>query len=169
MANKWIQLSNEEISFIKAAISPSVLDESVFPEKKKLLAKLSKAEVRIKISSAKGKGRELQYWVCRKISELTGLPYVQQDDQCLIHSREMGQQGTDIVLRGEAQTKFPFAIECKSTEEMSMLSFVRQAAANIKPGLDWLVVYRSKSLTRPVAVMDWDTLEKLWKQAQGRK
>ena len=76
----------------------------------------------------------------------------------------MGQQGVDIILRGQAQEQFPFAIECKSTESMSMTSYIKQAQANERPGADWLVVYRSKVLSSPVAIMAWDTLEKLWRK-----
>ena len=161
MANRWICLNDEEISFLTAAINP--LPENKFPEKKRILSKFSKTQKRISVQSAKGKGRELQKWVCERISALTGIPYNQQDDNCLIHSREMGQQGVDIILRGNAHEQFPFAVECKSTESMSMTAYIKQAQANEKQGIDWLVVYRSKVIKNPVAIMAWDTLEKLWR------
>lgn len=158
--NRWVCLTDEEISFVRAVISPDILPESKFPEKKALLKKLEKSQTRIKISSGKDKGRALQQWVCARIGNLVGIEYNQQDDNCLIHSREMGQAGVDVILRGEAQQRFPFAIECKSTESMNMTAFIRQAQEYQKPGLDWLVVYRAKALKNPVVIMAWETLEK---------
>ena len=70
-------------------------------ECKRLIKKLKNAQKTIKVSSRKGKGRGLQYWVCERIAGMFGINFVQSDDTCLVHSREMGQHGTDIVLRGE--------------------------------------------------------------------
>jgi hypothetical protein len=40
---------------------------------KKIISKLERAETKIKVSSAKGKGRGLQYWVCDRIAKMFGL------------------------------------------------------------------------------------------------
>lgn len=162
MTNRWVCLNDEEISFIQAVIKP--LSENLFPEKKRIINKFSKSQQTIKHQSAKGKGRDLQKWVCEKISALTKIPYNQQDDNCLIHSREMGQQGVDIILRGWVKEVFPFAIECKSTESMNMTAFIRQASANKTDKTDWLVVYRSRVIKNPVVIMAWETFEKLWRK-----
>lgn len=123
-----------------------------------LKKKCERALKPIKTSSAKGKGRNLQHWVCERISEITGIPYNQQSDSCLIHSREMGQAGVDIVLRGGADTMFPFAVECKSVENFSLYSSVDQAVKNERPQTYWLLVHKKKN-RNPIAIMDWNTFQ----------
>jgi hypothetical protein len=134
---------------------PSYIGES--PAYSSAKKKLERALRPIKVRSAKGKGRELQKWICRKISELLGIPYDQSDDQCLIHSREMGQAGVDIVLRGEALQQFPFSIESKSTESFSLVDAIKQAQNNKVLGTDWLVIHKRKSFNEPVVIMAWST------------
>ena len=52
----------------------------------------------------------------------------------------MGQSVVDITLRDEALQKFPFSIECKSTESINLRDFIQQAKSNQKEGTDWMVV-----------------------------
>ena len=134
----------------------------------KLIKKFENAEKKIKVSSAKGKGRGLQYWVCDRIAKMFGLEFIQSDDNCLVHSREMGQHGTDIVLRGKVFDDFPFDIECKSCESLSIPEWVRQARANKKENRDWLLVFKKQTIGHePLVVMEWDTFEKIF--LAGRK
>jgi hypothetical protein len=129
---------------------------------KQLKKACDRALTPIAVSSGKAKGRNLQQFVCTEIAELLGLEYKQVDDNCLIHSREMGQAGTDIALRGEAQKRFPFAVECKAVESFSMYSAIEQAQANTKEGLDWLLVHKKKN-NKPVAVLDWQAFKRIMK------
>lgn len=145
-------------SDIKKLVSLKEVPNNLKKRLEKLLSKKS-----IKISSRKAKGRDLQKWVCSKISELTNFPYDQSDDQCLIHSREMGQHGNDIILRGEALKKFPFSIECKNSETLNLLETIEQVQANQIEETDWLIVHKRKTLKTPIVIMDWDSLEKLYK------
>ena len=105
---------------------------------------------RIKPSSAKAKGRELQQWTCQKISDLLDIPWGKDE---LIASREMGQNGTDIRLIGEAQERFPFSVECKNQETWAIPQWIRQAQANQKKGTHWLLVAK-RNRTKPVVIMD---------------
>lgn len=131
-------------------------------ECKRLIKKFENAERKIKTSSAKGKGRGLQYWVCEKIAKLFGIEFIQSDDSCLIHSREMGQHGTDIILRGDIAEKFPFDIECKSCESLSIPEWVRQARANKKESRDWILIFKKQTIGHePLVVMEWETFEKI--------
>ncbi len=157
MATKYIPLSTEERAVLQQALSFC----AGAPEWDRLAKKLAKADQRIKISSAKGKGRGLQYWVCERISEITGIPYVQADDTCEIHSREMGQHGLDIVLRGEARKRFEFSVECKNQESLDLVGTVEQAMANEEKGRPWLIVHRRKALPKEIAIMEWKTLQEL--------
>ena len=131
----------------------------------RLIKKFENAEKKIKVSSAKGKGRGLQYWVCERIAEMFGIEFVQSNDNCLIHSREMGQHGTDIVLRGEIAESVPFDIECKSCESLSIPEWIRQARANKKENRDWLLIFKKHTLgSKPLVIMEWETFEKLFKK-----
>jgi len=160
MANKWINLSSIERITIEGALLNT--DKGDSKDREAIAKKLRKADKKIAISSAKGKGRALQQDICRKISTLIDIPFDNSDDSCLIHSREMGQSGVDVILRGEAQKKFPFAVECKSTEQISLRNFISQAKLNTKEGIEWLVVLRTKSLTEDIVIMSWETFEKLF-------
>jgi hypothetical protein len=114
---------------------------------------------RIKTSSAKGKGRELQKWVAEKISLLTGIPWGKDE---LIASREMGQSGVDVRLIGEALKKFPWSVECKRQENWSVPSWVEQAKKNEMKGTNWLLVMR-RSHKPAVVVLDADVFFDLLK------
>ena len=108
----------------------------------------------MKTSSCKAKGRKLQYWVAEKIAELLGVKFDQQDDLCPIHSREMGQKNTDVYIRNqEIASKFPFDVECKNTETVSLYKDVEQAKSNTKKGNQWLVVHK-KNNSKPVVILD---------------
>jgi hypothetical protein len=154
MADKWICLSDEDRKTLTELLEKGH-DDYVFEmaAKERLIKKLNPK--RIKIASAKDKGRELQKRVCRDLSGVLDLPYDQQDDQCLVHAREMGQAGVDVILRGEAYQRFPFDVECKNTEQLSLTSAVHQAQANCSSGRDWLVVFKARALADPVAILSW--------------
>ena len=124
---------------------------------KRIISRLKNAQKKIKVSSAKGKGRNLQYWVCEKIADMFGIKFNQSDDSCPIHSREMGLSGVDVILRGEIAQKFPYAIECKSCETLSLPQWIRQARNNAKYGKQYLLVIKKKSIGEPIVIMDWDT------------
>lgn len=117
---------------------------------------------RIKTSSAKAKGRSLQQWACQKISDLLGMPWGKDES---IASREMGQNGTDIRLVGEAQERFPFSVECKWQETWSVPAWIKQAKENTKKGTDWLLIMK-RSREKPVIVMDGEVFFELLKGVQ---
>lgn len=160
MASKWLQVSDAERALIKEAFDVSKMDE-YDPNVQKFIRKLDKADKRISVSSAKQKGKNLQFFVCDRISRITGVPYDQGDDHCLIHSREMGQAGTDIVLRGDAYAMFRFDVECKSTESLALMATVEQARANTTAGRNWLIVHKNKRLPQPIVILEWDAFEEI--------
>lgn len=132
-------------------------------ECERLIKKFQRAEKKIKVSSAKGKGRSLQYWVCERVAKIFNIEFEQSNDNCLVHSREMGQHGTDIIVRGKLYKKFPFDVECKSCESLSIPEWVRQARQNNKEGRDWLVVFKKQTIGgEPLVVMDFSCFEKLF-------
>lgn len=121
-----------------------------------IIKKLKKAFKPIKVSSRKGKGRKLQQQVCKDIARIFNIEYNQQDDNCLIHSREMGQQGKDVILRGIIQERLPISIECKSTEKLNLYKAIEQAKSNMtEEDKAWLVIHKKKN-SKPIAIMDWE-------------
>jgi hypothetical protein len=162
MANRWICLSDKEIDFLEMVAAAYPDHHTVNEKDLKVIKKLEKAQKPTKVSSRKGKGRGLQYWVCEQVARILNIPFDQQDDNCLIHSREMGQSGLDVILRRGAQKRFPFAIECKNVENFNLTAVIRQVISNTPEGLDWMVVRRCKAIPEPTVTILWSTFEKIW-------
>lgn len=113
----------------------------------------------IKIASRKGKARNLQKWIAKKISGLTGIPCGK--DQ-LIESREMGQTGVDVKLIGEAKKQFPFSIECKAQEKLNIHGAIKQAKENQMKGTSWLV-FSKRNNEKPIVTMDAEEFFNIYK------
>lgn len=124
---------------------------------------MEKKKRRITIRSSKNKGKRLQAWVCEKISEITGIPFNNQDDSCEIHSRDMGLNGVDCVLRGEAKILFPFDVETKNTETFNCYAAIEQAKANNESDRDWMVVHK-KNGSKPIVVIDAEVFFNIYKE-----
>lgn len=165
MSKKWVTIDGKDIDLL-IAVQNYAGKTAVGDALGSLIARLSKSQKKITTASAKAKGRNLQQWVCERISAITGIPYVQSDDQCEIHSREMGQAGIDVVLRGEALKRFPFSVECKATESLNLKDTVDQAKSNTYKNTDWIIVHRKKAIPEPLVIMSWDTFEKLVKKEE---
>jgi hypothetical protein len=120
--------------------------------KNKFIRKLSNkpTKQRIKIRSAKAKGRNLQKWTCNQIAKAINVKTGKDLD---IDSRPLGQSGCDIILRGKAKNCFPFSIECKFQEKWSIHNWIKQAKSNQKPNTSWLLVIK-KSKQNPVVIID---------------
>ena len=162
---KKLTLNKQEIQQLIFALDYVEEDAGNLTDKQiSLRKKLKRSLIPIKISSRKGKGRNLQKWVCKEISMLTSIPYKQSDDSCLIHSREMGQSGCDIILRGLAGQLFPFSVECKNSETLNLMKTIKQAKSNLKDLTDWMIVYKNKKLKRPVVIISWDCIMNLLKE-----
>jgi hypothetical protein len=123
----------------------------------------------MKTSSKKAKGRTLQYWVAGKIAELFGLTFTYADDLCPIKSRGMGQQGNDVFITdGTLYKDFPFAVECKNTESISLYAYIEQVKANAKADQPWLVVHK-KNRSKPIVILDAEEFFKIYKKTLERK
>ena len=131
----------------------------------RLIKKFNNAEKTIKVSSRKGKGRALQYWVCERIADIFGLQFVQSDDECLVQSRPMGQHSVDIILRGELKKKFPFSIECKAQETLNITEWIRQARENELPNTSWMLIFKKQTLgSKPIVCLDFETFLQYYKK-----
>lgn len=114
----------------------------------------------ISIASRKAKGRNLQQYVAKRISEITGIPWGKDER---IASREMGQAGTDVRLIGEAKKLFPFSIECKYQETWSVPAWIKQAKENWKKGTGWLLFMR-KNRHEEIVCMDAESFFKIYEE-----
>ena len=54
----------------------------------------------------------------------------------------MGDAGTDLKLSPAARKSFPFSIECKNQEALSVWQALAQAERNCKEGTDPALIFR---------------------------
>jgi hypothetical protein len=106
----------------------------------------------MKPSSCKAKGRKFQWEVAYKVGEVLAMP-VGYDEQ--VAPREMGQQGVDVRLTGEAYEKFKYDVECKNAETWQIPMWVNQARKNTKEGRQWLLCIR-KNKYKPMVILDME-------------
>jgi len=168
MASRTVKFDTTDLSLI-AEMGQMYLNEhedspGVSKQLQGIIRKCKNNAKTIKISSRKGKGRNLQMTVAEGISKVTGVPYVQSSDTCDIHSREMGLSGNDIILRGEALKRFPFSVECKCTESLNLTNTYEQVVANLVPGTDWLICHKRKSIPEIIVMLSWDVFKKIIKE-----
>lgn len=101
----------------------------------------------MKSSSARAKGRRHQQDVCKKLLEVSiGL---EKDD---IRSASMGAPGEDILFSPAARRQFPFSIECKNVEKLSIWSAINQARSNCNPVHTPAVVFTRNHETVHIAL-----------------
>ena len=99
----------------------------------------------MKTHSAKAKGRRLQQEVRDRLLEVSKL---HPDD---IRSTPMGSSGEDVMLSPAARKVFPWSIECKNVEKLSIWSAIEQARANAKDYTP-VVVFTKNHETTQVAI-----------------
>jgi len=78
----------------------------------------------VRTSSAKAKGRRLQQDVCKALQELGNL---HPDD---VRSQSMGAPGEDVMFSSAARELFPWSIECKNVEKLSIWKAIDQCREN---------------------------------------
>ena len=96
----------------------------------------------MKPRSAKNKGKRLQNKVRDLILEKFNI--LEEDD---VRSITMGDSGEDILLSPAARRLFPFSVECKSQEKLSIWSSLEQAAENSGDYPPVLIFKRNRSKT----------------------
>jgi hypothetical protein len=109
----------------------------------------------MKPRSAKNKGKRLQNKVRDLILEKFNSK-LEPDD---VRSITMGESGEDILLSPAARRVFPFSVECKSQEKLSIWSSLEQAEDNSGDHIPLLIFKRNRSKT--YAVLEFDELLKL--------
>ncbi len=117
----------------------------------------------ISVAARKAKGRKLQQWTCRRISEITGYEWGGNGDDKPIESRPMGQSGTDVRMESHIRKLFPFSVECKSQESWGVHEWIKQAKENQTQDTDWLLIAK-RSREKPIVFMDADTFFRIYEQ-----
>lgn len=103
-------------------------------------------------ASAKAKGRRLQQWVLHTLQTFFGW----NDDDARVAI--MGESGVDVPLISErAREQFPFSIECKNTERISIWDAIAQAEANAREGTIPMVVFK-RNRSKTYAVVEFERL-----------
>ena len=108
-----------------------------------------------KTRSAKAKGRRLQNQVRDLLLE-TFKDELEPDD---IRSITMGDSGEDILFSPVARKLFPFSVECKNQERLSIWEALIQAEDNSGKHAPLLIFKRNRSKT--YAVLEFKELLKL--------
>ena len=88
-------------------------------------------------ASRKNKGRRAQTAVVKRILET--FPLSESD----VRSNPMGCTGEDVWLSDRAQAFFPYAIEVKNTEKISIWEALKQAESPNRKGTPLLVFTRN--------------------------
>jgi hypothetical protein len=109
--------------------------------------------------SAKNKGARWQKKVAQYVSDLTGVPVEKDGD---IEPRQMGQSGSDIIIRGRARELFPYGVECKNVEKLSIWNALDQANENCREGERPLMFF-TRNRTNEYVAMEVETFMKIYK------
>jgi hypothetical protein len=109
----------------------------------------------MKTRSRKNKGKRLQNKIRDLILE-TFKDELEQDD---VRSITMGDSGEDILLSPVARKLFPFSVECKNQERLSIWDALTQAEDNSGKHAPLLIFKRNRSKT--YAVLEFEELLKL--------
>ena len=125
---------------------------------------MPKKKRKITIRSAKNKGKRFQNWIAEQFSNISGIPWGQDED---IESRQMGQGGVDIIFRSDAKKLFPYSIEAKNCERWSVPAWINQAKNNQGKNTDWLL-FITKNRYDKVVVMDAKLFFKLIKKEKQK-
>ena len=103
-------------------------------------------------ASRKAKGRKFQQQVRQDLIDRLD---IHEGD---ILSTAMGQAGCDLYLSPAARARFPFAVECKHQETISLPTWWRQCTRNAAAeGLAPLLILK-QSRREPLAVLRWTDL-----------
>lgn len=108
-------------------------------------------------ATRKAKGRVFQQQIRDDIAFMCDIDLVD------IKSTGMGQAGCDIYLSAAARERFPFGIECKAQDTLSIPAWLKQTKTNaVKEKLLPLLLFKMSNFekNRPgvYAVIEWDLL-----------
>jgi hypothetical protein len=114
------------------------------------------------VASRKQKGRKLQQYIVQKI--LHSFPTLTERD---VRSISMGVPGEDIQLSEVAFNAFPYAVESKAQESLSIWAALEQTETNTRKGIPLLVFKRNRS--KVYCCLDFNNFLKLIQETQVLK
>ena len=162
-----INLDKKEKALLKECLENEInsMKASLFGQDMELTTERDKREKNIQKLIKKITRSETPLKVCERIASLFNIKFDQNDDDCPVHSREMGQHGTDVITRGKVKKLFPFSVECKCCENLQIPQWIEQARSNVEKNKSWLLVVKKKSIgQKPVVIMEWESFEELMKE-----
>ena len=115
----------------------------------------------MKPQSAKAKGRRLQQQFRELLIEELD---IHPED---IESRSMGAGGEDLIMARAAREKFPYSIECKNVEKLTVGEAYKQAEENSKDYEP--VVVMKKNNHKTLVVIDAEHFVKIHKDSNLSK
>ncbi len=113
--------------------------------------------------SAKAKGRRLQDQVAREITDTLCLP------EGVVRPAIMGESGCDIKIERSHRREFPFNIECKNQERLSIWAAIDQARINSSEPFTIPVVVFKRNRSDIWAALPWDAFLELVKNGLLRR
>jgi hypothetical protein len=112
---------------------------------------------RISAASAKQKGRLCQQMVRDAI--LVAFPKLTERD---VKSTSMGASGVDVQLSEAAVKVFPYAVETKNCEKLSIWAAFKQAESNRTKDTDPLLVIK-RNREEPLVILRFTDFMKIFK------
>ena len=103
--------------------------------------------------SAKNKGNRLQVWVYERFLTLFGL------DEGEIRPAQGGEHGMDIKAIPRSRDRYPYAVECKNQEKISIWQAWKQAELNSE-GHTPLVIFK-RNHSDVMVLMTFEEFERL--------
>ena len=111
----------------------------------------------MKIHTDKSKGRRCQQYDAKRLVEIGRR--LEPDD---IRSASMGAPGEDILFSPAARKQFPFSIECKNVEKLSIWAAIDQARANTPQGATPAVVF-TRNHEKTFIAVDFEEFLRIYK------
>jgi len=107
----------------------------------------------MRTSSCKAKSRRLQDAVCKQLLEhYKGI--LEEGD---LHPAIMGTSGEDIKRSPLGKKVFPYSVECKNQEKISIWAALQQAVENCPEGDKPVVIFK-RNRSETYAVLKFDDL-----------
>lgn len=110
----------------------------------------------MRVHSAKIKGARLQKRVAEAfVASGVGL---EKDD---VRSASMGAPGEDILFSPTARKQYPFSVECKNVEKLSIWAAIDQARANCPEGSTPMVCF-SRNHEKTFVTLEFDKFMEIY-------
>jgi len=114
------------------------------------------------VQARKQKGRRLQQYVAKEILKL--FPELTERD---VRSTPMGVTGEDVQLSEKASALFPYSVECKNKESLSIWAELKQCEQDSRDLTPLLVFHRNNSKT--YCSMEFEYFMKLLEEMEALK